>query len=389
MQTLENYYFDLRAQKSIITDIFVAQGPSIGERIAKDFPATEPDAKDGLSKAFEAISKAIGIGSWAFEKSKRAQSVGGHLGDFGTIFDFITGFIKDDKEDEKPDIKSVVDRAMTNLTTIIQANSIQTAIDFFALNSNITQWRKSVFPQNQPYEHIVSNFLADGRYTFGVGGRQDQDFYKRAKDRILSSLVAMALIAEDYYIIADFYYKPDCNPDGVKDGAKFPTARWIGNHCYALHKPGIGWQGAEVTDRGQYSVEIGQDKVDRFTDYAFDVEAVYRSSINCQERYNAYDHNMPQDDFNNALVGDDDPIFGSCLYSLPVLYVDPAPHAVTDQSPCLMVDGTGGKAGHDYLPPQLKKKFGERRFCNSACEGKACTCPGCSRTVNLTRRHET
>lgn len=368
LKVTKNYFISLDAQKTIVNDLVIAQGGSIGGEIAKAFQ-TKPDEKDALTKMLEAISKIIGLGAWGLEKGggKVNKKAAGYLGDLGTVFDFVKDFV-DNNPDEPADIKEIVDKAVTNMTTVTQKTCEQAAISFYDNGSNIGSWKDIGIFKDGPYSHDVPNFFADGRYTDPVGGTVDQKLKDDVLSKMKSSLVSIALKAKNYYIIADFFYKPDCNPDSVKDGAKFRTARWIDGHCYALFKPGEGWTGYEIRDPEFYTHELDKDEIDSLGDFDFDFDQIYQTSIKCQESHNAYDAQVTQKDFNQGLLGEEDPLPGSCLYTFPVIYVNPTPGQVTDKTPCVMANGSGGKAGHDYLPDNLKKIFGAPNFCKIKCE---------------------
>lgn len=384
LTTLEEYFRQLYAQRALGTEAL--QGKGVLGRDIKDLLDIKDEVpEDGLSKALEIISQCITVGSTLLKKSSRLTGVGEALGEFGDIFETISGFISSDPDKpDKPDIENLVNHALSSLQTIYNSNSRGAAVDYFGRASDLSKWPDTMFPANRPYKHPTTNFLADGRYliTNAPDGYSNREFVNQLSRRINSTMVALALAASDYYIIADVIYKPDCNPDGkVAEDAEYKTARWIDGHCYQLHHPGKGWQGVDVVGVSTYTKEMPVNMTEKLSAFSFDLEEVYRAAISCQTHGDTYDHRPTQEQFNIAVRDEENPLFSTCIYGLPVLYVDPDPRTVQDKTPCLMKDGTGGKPGHDYLPDNLKPIF-SGNFCYDYCKDpKACTCEGCQFAV--------
>ena len=389
-QALVNMAF-FQSYLSTLTDVY-----AITDKI------TDAEDKQGLGikKILKIISQVLGfVGAAAphlpippklptvpgGKEGDRAGATGEVIDVMSMVFDTSQEHLKED-EDKKYDLHKQMEMGLGTFLNSTEVQLTQNLVDFFQYGK-LDNWSASVFPDASLQKYNgkvaltspVAKYLADQRFINPPAGDEDQAIEIGMHEFIKTGLIMLGLAESGtkYYILRNPVWMVDCNKD------KHKTARQIDGNCYVLHHPSIGWRTdmPDVTDSVVYTKEIDDSFADILPEQ--NLLLLYQGSIACQSSKNEYTPVLDGSDppaHLSVAPSTDNPL-GSCIFSLPIIYVEPKetgkPH---ESSPCIVLDrakkGGDSQVGFNILPEFLKDTFTDK-FCQIECRGKSCNTMGC------------
>ncbi|KAK2795777.1 hypothetical protein FQN52_003627 [Onygenales sp. PD_12] len=329
--------------------------------VVNDFKIKRPDqiASDTMFSLFSgAIGLAggatgsIGGGSSAGTPSSAGLS-GTVMGAVGTTFSLISTALKGDKPPDEDDMERFINLQLGKIFSAGYNSGEDILIAMFE-EGNLEHFPSGL--TKGKYGWRVSNFFSEGRYLATMGGAEMKTFRESLGKNMKDSLVGLALLFANYYIVRDGFEKGDCREQ--------TSGMVIDDHCFTLEAIG---DGSKVPpERSDFSNPVDKKVLELIKGkYSIDLKELYEISASCQAGRGGYGESVEMESYQPLSERPE------CFYHLPVFIIDRenSEYPGSWDTPCWarITNMTAQEddvpvAGETFLPPNLDKLF-TQEFC--------------------------
>lgn len=333
------------------------------QALSDDFPIQTGAPVVNFIGLLNNVAASLGIlgGIAGLGGGEAVELAGGIVGVFGGILGQVASNLEEDSEDPGSVEPALVKRMGSIFSAV--TTSIARFMEAVFKHGDLKDFPGITLAGATDYEWSISAFFDNGNFFYGteftVGTAIDVE--QKISERLLQLLTGVALTEANWYVLRNSYPPDQCPTD--------KTGRVIGGTCFTLERPGEGGKlgGADV--RGEYSLQMDEETLEKVTSRNVVLEELYLSSNECQKKTKAYNvqGSMSVSSFQSTKIE-------PCFYNLPVLTVrldnlEDIPHRA---SPCSVIlanktatkDKTDPVTGVTYLPPNLEPIFTTSGFCS-------------------------